>query len=58
MPGKNSEINPDDEDFTQRNLEEKERAWNCKTWLKETFVDDKYFWGMIVVLLIANIWIH
>ena len=37
---------------------EKEKAWDCKTWLKETFVDDKYFWGMIVVLLIANIWLH
>lgn len=37
---------------------EEKKPSKCGKWLKETFVDDKWFWLGIIVLLVANIWIH
>jgi len=35
-----------------------EKPFNCLDYLRETFVDEKYFWLGIGVLLLANIGFH
>jgi hypothetical protein len=42
----------------EKQEKEEEKKFNTRDYLRETFIDDKYFWIGIAVLLLANIGFH